>query len=81
MKNSSANRITWLIKNVDQKLDVVGFIRDHKDSFFIIGSKTGSYYGGHGESWKDKWEELLKEGFVLSNEALNQKLIPTWRVS
>ena len=76
LKVPNSNQITWLIRNIGKKLNVIGFIRDHKSSFLVIGSQTGSYYGGHNELLSDKWKELLSEGYILSNEAINRNLIP-----
>jgi nucleoside-diphosphate-sugar epimerase len=76
MSVPNSNEVTWLIRNIDKKLNVLGFIRDHKSGFFVIGSPTGSYYGGHSESWENKWKELLREGYVSSTEAIKRGLIP-----
>ena len=50
-------------------------MRDHQDGVFIIGGETGSYYSGHGENWKKKWDECLQQDYAPVNLAIEKGLI------
>lgn len=75
MKTPEKAKILWLVKiNQDQET-VLGFLRDKFNGCFIIGGSTGSHYTGHGESWKTKWEEYIKEGYIDIDAAIKDKLL------
>ncbi|MCB9757914.1 MAG: hypothetical protein H6753_05790 [Candidatus Omnitrophica bacterium] len=44
--------------------------------FHFIGSSTGTYCTGHGESWKSKWQELLDSGYIVDVIAKKKGKIP-----
>jgi hypothetical protein len=75
VKYPKVGEIHWLFRKDKKKLEVLGYVRAHHNGFFVIGSRTGSYYSGHTESWKDKWEEFLKLSFFPREEAIKNKLI------
>lgn len=69
------NEISWLIKNGDDSINVVGFLRDHKDGVFIIGGETGSHYSGHSETWKEKWDEYINQNYMPVSSAIEQGVL------
>ena len=75
MKYPKIGQINWLLRKDKKNLQIVGYIRDHHDGFFVIGGVTGSHYSGHNEFWKGKWEEFLKLDFLSKDEAIKSKLI------
>jgi hypothetical protein len=77
MFKPSVGKIVWLIKQHDRKIDVVGYIKGNSTSgALIIGSSTGTYCTGHGESWKSKWQELLDSGYIVDVIAKKKGKIP-----
>jgi len=42
----------------------------------IEGGKTGSHTTGHGESYWDKFKELIALGYIPVDDALNLNLLP-----
>lgn len=69
------NEICWLIKKENTSINTIGFLRNHKDGFFIIGGETGSHFSGHSETWQRKWEGYLTEGYIPVNIAIEKGII------
>lgn len=80
MKKPIISEISWLFKKERGKLIVVGFLRDHKDDCFIIGGATGSHYSGHAETWQDKWNKYIEQGYITQDVAIKNGIIKdAWR--
>ena len=75
MMTPRINEIFWLIRKVNDSINVVGFLRDHKNGVFVIGGETGSHYSGHSESWEKKWDEYLKQNYITKQLAVEKGLI------
>lgn len=79
--NLLPGKIYWLINPSKSLCCTIGFLREkHRNGFLIIGGPTGSYFGGHGDSWKSKINELLSEGYLFEQEAKKKKNIAqSWK--
>lgn len=75
MEKPTKTKILWLVKKKGNQNIIVGFLRDRSDGCFMIGGPTGSYYTGHAESWKLKWEEFIQDGYIDVNSAIKNKLL------
>jgi hypothetical protein len=75
MNKPKKEKILWLVKKNGNQMKIIGFLRDHDDSCFIIGGPTGSHYTGHGESWQSKWKEYMDDGYIDINSAVKNKIL------
>ncbi len=56
--------VYWFVHLKKKPLVTLGFIRSSKGSAFVIGGTTGSHFTGHGESFWDKYKEIISLGYV-----------------
>ena len=76
MQYPQINKISWLVRKRNNKIKSLGFLRIKNNGFYIVGGETGSHSSGHGEGWKTKWAEYIKEGYFSMEEAVSQNIIP-----
>lgn len=74
MKIPKKNEIIWLVNKHEKKI-TLGFLRDQRGGCLIINGPTGSHYSGHAESWKEKYNYYLREGFIEVEYAKRKKIL------
>ena len=69
--------IHWFIHHVN--LTPLGFIRLRQGGALVIGGKTGSHFTEHGESYWEKFKEIISLGYIPAEIAEEFKLVqPRW---
>jgi hypothetical protein len=53
----------------------LGFVRERSGGARILGGRTGSHHTGHGESWWDKFVEIISLGYIPLDVARQRGII------
>jgi hypothetical protein len=53
----------------------LAFVREPSGGARILGGRTGSHHTGHGESWWDKFSEVVRLGYIPVEVARERGII------
>lgn len=76
--NITKGHIYWLVHEKSQL--PVGFVRLLNNGALVLGGKSGTHFTGHGESYWQKFKELISWGYIPKDIAIDLRLLPSdWR--